>query len=181
MFVRILSVVRRASPQAMVLQGATIRSIAVSGTAGSKTPHSGAQETAPSPRRGKGVKVTTCPAAIGITLGQQMLAAVVQVRIIIRAEAAAIAAVAAVVTAAVAPAQSQPKEIPVVVSSIGKVFKVQGRLVFKVPINGYGGCDDHKLTISLAAIRSLVLLLLLLSIVALLVGQRVEQRLIGVH
>lgn len=126
--------------------------------------------------------MTTCPAAIDITLGQQVLPAVVQVRIIIRAEAAAVAAVAAIVTAAVAPAQSQPEEISVVVSSIGKVFKVQGRLVFKVPINGYGGCDDHKLTISLAAIGSLVLLLLLLlSIVALLVGQRVEQRLVGVH
>lgn len=113
-----------------------------------------------------------------------MLATVMQVGIVIRAETAAIAAVAAVVAAAITPPQSKSKQIAIVVGRIGEILKVQMRLVLEVAIYGNGGCDDHKLTILLAAIRLLLLLLmmiLLLSMVALLVGQRVEQRLVCVH
>jgi len=170
-----------------MLQRAAVRRITVPGSTGSEAAHGGAQKTAPPPRRGEGVKVATCTATTISTFGQQMLATVVQVRIVVRAETAAIAAVATVVAAAVAPPQSQPKEIPIVVGRIGEILKIQMRLVLKVAIYGNGGCDDHKLTILLAAIRLLLLLLLmmmlllLLAMVALLVGQRVEQRLVCVH
>lgn len=106
--VGVLRVVRRAAPESMVLQRAAVGSIAVSSatTTGSKAPHGGAQQTAPPPGRGEGVKVTTGPASTASSasssLGQQVLATVVQVGIVIRAEAAAVAAVATVAAAAIA-------------------------------------------------------------------------------
>jgi len=51
----------------MMLQRAAVRSIPVPGSAGPKAAHGGAQKTAPAPRRGEGVEVTTSTAATTIT------------------------------------------------------------------------------------------------------------------
>lgn len=148
----------------MVLnKGAAIRCLVA--VSGAKATHRRTEQCTPAPRR-KGIE-TTRAASIVVFIGEQVLPTVMQVRIVIGSKAA-VAAVPAVVATAAAPAQSQTKQIAIVVRRIGKVLKIQRRFIFKVTIDRNGGRYDHKLTVFTMMI--LMILVTLTLVVATLIG-----------
>lgn len=149
----------------MVLhKGAAIRRpIAMSGA---KAAHRRTEQSAPAPRRERRIQITSTSAAaaalvvvIACLVGQQVLATVMQVGIVVGTKTA-VATVSTVIAATVTAPQTQTKEIPIVVRRIGEIFEIQMRIIIKVTINRYGGCYDHKLTI-FAAMALLILILVL--------------------
>lgn len=148
----------------MVLhKGAAIRRpIAMSGA---KAAHRRTEQGAPAPRRERRIQIASTSAAatlvvvIACLVGQQVLATVMQVGIVVGTKTA-VATVATVIAATVTAPQTQTKEIPIVVRRIGEIFEIQMRIIIKVTINRYGGCYDHKLTI-FAAMALLILILVL--------------------
>lgn len=90
---------------------------------GAKAAHCRAQQGAPAPA-GEGVELMRSITVLAL-LGQQRLATVMHIWIIVGAKAVVAAVAAVVAAAAVAAPQTQTEQIAVVVRRIGEVLKIQ--------------------------------------------------------
>lgn len=137
---------------------------------GSKATHRSAEQRTPAPRTER-IQIASTSAALVVVaaaplVGQQVLATVMQVGIVIGTKTT-VAAVSTIIAATVTATQTQAKEIPIVMCRIGEIFEIQMRIIIKVTINRYGGGYNHKLTIFTAMALLILILILVLIIRAL--------------